>query len=126
MAFEALTLAVASTLHLAGYVHGRGQPFDADHAGVAEALIGAALAAAAVAMLRSPRRARTIGIVLNSVAAAGFLNGLSLTARGGDAPDIAYHLVFLPVLIGSVVVLVRRPEGPLTSDPRSTSPEEAR
>ena len=126
MAFEAITLAVASTLHLSGHVHGRGKPFDADHAGIIEAIIGAALAAGAIAMLRAPARARTIGIVLNSLAAAGFLNGLNMTARGGDAPDIAYHLGFLPVLIGSVIVLARTPGRTATNAGPKTSHEEAR
>jgi hypothetical protein len=42
MLFEAATLAVASVLHLSGNVHGRGAPFNAQHAGIAEAVIGMA------------------------------------------------------------------------------------
>jgi hypothetical protein len=45
--------------------------------------------------------------VLNGLATVGFLNGLTMTARGGDLPDIAYHLVVLPVLIASFIVLLR-------------------
>ena len=127
MAFEAFTLAVASTMHLSGHVHGRGEPFDANHAGIAEAIIGAMLAAGAVAMLRAPARARTIGVVLNGLAIVGFLNGLSITARGGDAPDIAYHLVVLPLLVASVVVLARTTTGPATANRGSTAtPDEKR
>jgi hypothetical protein len=95
MACEAATLAVASILHLP------------NRAGIAEAIIGVVLAAGALAMVRVPAGARTIGIVLNSLAIAGFLNGLIMTARAGDAPAIAYHLAVLPVLVASVVALAR-------------------
>ncbi|MGH9095418.1 MAG: hypothetical protein ACRDXE_09685 [Acidimicrobiales bacterium] len=107
MAVEAVSLAVASALHLSGRVHGRSAPFDADHAGVAEAIIGIVLAAGAVAMFRAPGRARKIGMAATSFAIVGFLVGLSMTTRGGDLPDIAYHLSVLPLLIGGVVVLWR-------------------
>jgi hypothetical protein len=107
MALEAASLAVAATLHLSGHAHGRGKSFNPDGAGIAEAIIGAVLLVGALAMIRAPVRARSIGIVLNGFAAAGFLFGLSFTARGGDAPDIAYHLVVLPLLIGSVIALAR-------------------
>ena len=43
MAFVAATLAVASAAHLSGHVHGRSAPYDADHAGIAEAIICAVL-----------------------------------------------------------------------------------
>jgi hypothetical protein len=115
MALEAGSLAVASALHLSGRVHGRSSPFDADHAGVAEAIIGVVLAVGALTMFRSPKRARTVGIVATGFAIVGFLVGLSMTARGGDLPDIAYHLTVLPLLIGGLVVLVRsggRASGP--------------
>jgi hypothetical protein len=107
MLFVAVTLAVASAVHLLGDVTGRGALFDADDAGIAEAIICAVLVAAAVAMLRVPRWARAIGIAATGFATAGFLVGLSITARAGRWPDIAYHLALLPVLVGSLVVLVR-------------------
>ena len=107
MFVEAASLAVASAAHLSGHVTGRSAPFDGDHAGIAEAIIGAVLAASAVAMLRLPRRARVIGLLANGFAAAGFLVGLRATALGGHWPDIAYHLIVLPVLVGSLVVLAR-------------------
>ena len=65
------------------------------------------LLCAAVAMLRTTRPARTIGLAASGFATAGFLFGLSITARGGHWPDIAYHLAVLPVLIASLVVLAR-------------------
>ncbi|HWG73537.1 MAG TPA: hypothetical protein VG184_05740 [Acidimicrobiales bacterium] len=107
MAVEALSLAVASALHLSGQVHGRSAPFDADHAGIAEALIAAVLGAAVLTMFRAPARARAVGIAATGFAIIGFLVGLSMTARGGDLPDIGYHVTVLPLLIGSLVVLVR-------------------
>jgi hypothetical protein len=107
MIVEAATLAVASALHLSGSVHGRSAPFDPDRAGVAEAIIGAVLVAAAFVMFRAPARARTVGIAATGFAIAGFLLGLSFTARGGHLPDVAYHLTMLPVLIGGLIVLLR-------------------
>jgi hypothetical protein len=48
MAFVAATLAVGAFVHLAGYTPaGSKPPFDASHAGVAEAIIGVVLASAA-------------------------------------------------------------------------------
>ena len=61
MVVEASSLAIASTLHLAGSVHGRSSTFDPDAAGIAEAIIGLVLAVAAVALLRVGV-ARTAGI----------------------------------------------------------------
>ena len=37
----------------------------------------------------------------------GFLVGLNITARGGDVPDVLYHVTMLPVLIVSLILLVR-------------------
>ena len=107
MIAEAATLAVASALHLAGNVQGRAAPFNPDRAGVAEAIIGAVLVAGAVVMFRAPARARTVGLATTGFAIAGFLLGLSFTARGGHLPDVAYHLTMLPVLIGGLIVLLR-------------------
>ena len=109
MVFEAATLAVASGLHLAGNVQGRSLPFNPDHAGIAEAVIGIVLAAAAVVMFRSPARARAVGLAATGFAIAGFLVGLNFTARGGHLPDVAYHLVILPILVGGLIALLRAP-----------------
>jgi hypothetical protein len=107
MVIEAMTLAVASALHLSGHVTGRSSPFDADHAGIAEAIIGALLVTGAVMMIWLPRKARVIGTIVNGLAIAGFINGLTLTAQGGHLPDIGYHLVVLPLLIASLFALLR-------------------
>src|SRR5215475_13601952 len=83
----AVSLLAASALHLSGQVTGRSAPFDADHAGAA------ALSAIGFAVI-------------------GFCWGLSITARGGHWPDIAYHLSVLPLLVGSFVALLRAGPGP--------------
>ena len=106
MVVEAMTLAVASALHLSGQVTGRSGPFDADHASVAEAIMGAVLVAGAAGMVCLPSKARVIGIIVNGLAIAGFILGLTMTVRGGHLPDIGYHLVVLPALIGSLVALL--------------------
>jgi NAD(P)-dependent dehydrogenase (short-subunit alcohol dehydrogenase family) len=104
MAFAAGTLAVASALHLSGSVHGS-EPFDAQHAGIAEAIIGTVLASGAIVMFRAPGRARTVGLATIGFAIVGFLVGLNFTARGGHLPDVAYHVILLPAFGGSMIVL---------------------
>jgi hypothetical protein len=85
MIIEGATLAVASILHLSGDVHGSA-PFDADHAGIAEAVIGIVLVGAAITMFRMPARARAVGLAGNGFAVVGFLVGLELhrTGRGSS------------------------------------------
>ena len=107
LALVVVSLAVASALHLSGRVHGRGAPFDAEHAGIAEALIGAVLGSAVVALWRAGLRARRAGLWGVVFAIAGFCWGLNITARGGHWPDIGYHLVVLPLLVASFVPLLR-------------------
>lgn len=94
----AVSLAVASALHLAS-------PADGDRAGVAEAVICAVLAVAAVGLWRMRGRARTFALCAIGFAIAGFCVGLSITARGGHWADIAYHVTVLPVLVGAFVAL---------------------
>jgi hypothetical protein len=100
------TLGVASSLHLAGAVHGTA-PFDAEHAGIAEAIIGTVLFVGAITMHRRPDLARTVGLAATGFATIGFLVGLSFTTRGGHAPDIAYHLIVLPILVVCFAALAR-------------------
>jgi hypothetical protein len=107
MVVVAATLVAASTLHLNGLVHGRSSHFNANHAGIAEAIIAAVLALGAVALGRW--QARSVAWAAVAFAIVGFGVGLSFTTRGGDAPDIAYHLATLPVLIAMLVTLTRRP-----------------
>jgi hypothetical protein len=105
----AASLAVAAALHLSGAVVGRSAPYDADSAGIAEALIGVVLAITAAALVRSARQARRAGLLGFGFAIAGFGVGLSMTVQGGHGPDIAYHVAVLPLLIGCFVALLRAP-----------------
>jgi len=109
LALIAASLALVSILHLTGLVGGRAAPFDSEHAGIAEASIGAVLASGSIILLRGARRPRAIGLTVTVFAIAGFIVGLTITAQGGHLPDIAYHVAILPVLVGSLVVLVRAP-----------------
>jgi hypothetical protein len=112
MAFEAATLAVAATVHLAGYTPaGSKPPFDASHAGVAEAIIGVVLAYGAIEVLRPSTRAWAAAVATTSFAILGFLVGLTITTQGGDVPDVAYHLIMLPIIITSLVILLRTGRG---------------
>jgi peptidoglycan/LPS O-acetylase OafA/YrhL len=108
MAFVAATLAAGSFVHLAGYTPGGTKPpFDADHAGIAEAIIGVVIAAGAVSVLSAAPRARTAAVAATSFAILGFLVGLNMTARGGDLADVVYHVVTLPILVVTLILLVR-------------------
>ena len=100
MAFVAATLAVASALHL---------PNDA---GIAEALIGVVLVGGSVTMVSSPRRARSVGLAAIGFAIAGFLVGITETAEGGHAAEIAYHAAVLPLLVFLLVSLLRTRSSP--------------
>jgi ABC-type Fe3+ transport system permease subunit len=108
MTIEAASLAVASALHLAGLVHGRGQSFSAAGAGIAEAVICVVLAAGAIALARQGSAGRPAALAATGFAIVGFVFGLSITARAGDAPDIAYHATVLPLLIVTFVLILRR------------------
>jgi uncharacterized membrane protein YphA (DoxX/SURF4 family) len=90
MAFEALTLAVVSPIHLLGGSSG---------AGIPEGLI-------CIALLIGLARERA---ALPAVAFAifGFLVGLRFTIGGGDALDLAYHATMLPLLIATALLLTR-------------------
>jgi hypothetical protein len=113
MLVEAASLAVASSLHLAGLVHGRGKAFDSTDAGIAEAVIGVVLAGAGWSMLRRAATARAVGLAATAFAIAGFGVGLSITLPSGHIPDIAYHLTVLPLLVAGFVVLWRLPAAQL-------------
>lgn len=120
MVLIAVSLTVASIVHLVGHVQGRSDLYDARDAGIAEAVIATVLTAGAVAMVRLPDSGRAVGLGATGFAIVGFLIGLSITARAGHLPDIAYHAAILPLLIAIFTALVRmRPSsGPDPSLPR--------
>jgi hypothetical protein len=102
--FAAATLAVISLLHLAGFLGGGSRPFRPTGAGIAEAVIGLALAYGAATLLRG---ARSIALATTGLAILGVVVGLNFTVRGGDAIDIAYHATMLPLLLLTMVVQLR-------------------
>lgn len=106
MIVEAATLAAIASLHFGGVLEGS-EPFRPTVAGIAEAIIGLALASGAVALLRRVRQARRIAIATTIFAIVGFAVGLSFTLRGGGAVDVAYHAVMLPLLLLTLGLLLR-------------------
>lgn len=114
MWFATATLAVVSPLHLAGLI-GNGAEFNASAAGIAEAVIAVVLASAATLAWRMPRRARPVAVGAEIFAILGFGLGLSFTARGGGAFDVTYHAVMLPVLVGTLILLLRPRRGTSTT-----------
>jgi hypothetical protein len=104
MSFAVATLIVASTLHLTGADHGAGTPSSPNRAGVAEAVIAVVLLAGVIALRRGARQLAIASVVF---AIAGFVVGLSMTAREGTAADLAYHAVMLPILLLTLVLLAR-------------------
>ena len=106
MIFAVATLVLASTLHITGADQGGGTPFSPNRAGIAEAVIAIVLLAGVIAFRRGSRRLAIASVVF---AIAGFVVGLSMTARGGAAVDLAYHAVMLPILLLTLVQLARSP-----------------
>lgn len=107
MAFEAATLAVMSTLHLAAVIHGGSKPFKADDAGIAEAIICVVLIGGASALVLAGRRGRSIALRATCFAVLGFIVGLTITVQGGGVLDVVYHATMLPVLAGTAILLAR-------------------
>jgi hypothetical protein len=101
MVVQAVSLAVASALHLSG-VDGH----DATGAGIAEAVICVVLLGGAIAYRRAPW-GRPAALAATGFAIAGFCYGLSVTARGGDLPDVVYHATVLPLLVVTMILIVR-------------------
>jgi hypothetical protein len=106
MVAQAASLAVVSALHLSG-VDGN----DATGAGIAEAVICVVLLGGAIAYRRA-RWGRPAALAATGFAIAGFCYGLSLTVRGDDLPDVVYHATVLPLLVVTMILLVRaKPPG---------------
>lgn len=109
IALVAFSLAVFSTLHLSGTIHGSGKPHTPSDAGIAEGVICLALVAGLISLLRAPDRGRTGAIVATGFAILGFIVGLTSTVEGGPAIDLVYHLTALPLLIVILILLARAP-----------------
>jgi peptidoglycan/LPS O-acetylase OafA/YrhL len=123
MGLEVASLAVVSTLHLAGLVKGHAAPYNAIGAGVAEAVIGLVLLWGALMLVSGRSRGRRAAVAATGFAVVGFIFGLTITVQGGDLPDITYHATVLPLLIVTLLLLLlttpvdlprRRAAGPTT------------
>jgi hypothetical protein len=95
MTLEASSLVVVSAVHLS-----RSKP----NAGIPEAVICVVLTAGAVAVYRAVPSWRTAALGTLGLAIAGFLLGLSVTARGNSLGDVAYHATVLPILVGTLAL----------------------
>ena len=107
MCVVAATLAVMSFLHLSGILAGGTKPFDPSGAGVAEAVICLVLSYGATGLLRTWPRAQKVALAATGFAIVGFIIGLRFTLEGGEAIDIAYHLSVLPILLVTLIALLR-------------------
>ena len=105
---EAATLAIMSGLHLTGTLAGGTRPFRPTAAGIAEAVICAALIGGAAALARDPLHGRAIALAALAFAILGVIAGLSFTIRGGDAIDVAYHATLLPLLLITLAAASRK------------------
>jgi hypothetical protein len=100
MCTEAISLAVVSPLHLSGLLEG------GTGAGIAEAIICAALVWGAVSVFRAAPRWRAVSLGTTAFAIVGFVYGLSVTSRGGALANVAYHSAALPLLVITFGILV--------------------
>jgi hypothetical protein len=107
MAFVGASLAIVSIIHLLGPGDGS-QPFRADGAGIAEAIICVVLLGGVAILVADPIRGRVAALWATAFAVFGFLIGLSFTLRSGSPGDVIYHVAILPVLIVTLVQLLRR------------------
>jgi hypothetical protein len=116
MRFVAFTLAVFATLHLAGVLRVGSASKPSYGAGVAEALICVVLLGGSLA----PSRRAALSAL--GFAIFGFLVGLSFTLGGGEAIDLVYHAVTLPVLMATaaLVALPGRASGPVHNSQKLT------
>jgi hypothetical protein len=102
MAVEAVTFGVASIVHLTV------DPFRA--AAVPEAVIGAVLFLAAVAVITRQTWSRGIGYAGTIFATLGTMIGLAAVTTGAHPRgpgDIAYHATILAALIGTLIAMTR-------------------
>jgi len=65
------------------------------------------LLAGAVALAHRGTKGRSAALAATGFAIAGFIYGLSLTVRAGDVPDITYHASVLPVLVSTLILILR-------------------
>jgi hypothetical protein len=107
MGAEALTLAVMSSLHLGGLLHPGTDASAGTDAGIAEGILCFVLLGGAAGLVRRGVGGRRLALGTTAFTIAGFCLGLTITARGGDVADIAYHATMLPILAATFVLLLR-------------------
>jgi hypothetical protein len=91
-------LAAMSILHLSGILDPDATPGGVNEAGVIEAVICIVMVAGAVALVTDARRAAGMALASLAFAIVGFLLGLTVSIRDGQAIDAAYHAIVLPLL----------------------------
>lgn len=94
----ATSLATMSILHLSGTLDPDASPGGVNEAGVIEAVICVLMIAGAVALVSDARGGTGIALASLAFAMVGFLVGLTVTIRDGQAIDAAYHAIVLPLL----------------------------
>jgi hypothetical protein len=107
---EAAAFAAAALAHSGVLVNGYQHP----QARIAESLTALVLLAGLVLSWIRPAWTRPAGILAQGFALVGTLVGLFTTAIGvgpQTAPDVAYHLGILAVLVWGLVVATRAPAG---------------
>jgi hypothetical protein len=107
---EAAAFAAAALAHSGVLVHGHAH----QQARVAESLTALVLLAGLVLSWIRPAWTREAGIVAQGFALLGTLVGLFTIALGvgpQTAPDVAYHLGILALLVWGLVVAARAPAG---------------
>jgi hypothetical protein len=114
MGLEALSLAVFSTLHLSGAIHGASGSHSASDAAIPEAVICVVLAAGAVSMRSARAGFRRDAVAATGFAILGFVVGLSSTLNGGPVIDLVYHLTVLPMLVATLFAVLATPPDRVT------------
>ena len=108
--FEAATFAAAALIHFGVIAAGHGH----QKAGVAESAIAAVLFTGAILTCLSRTWTRGIGLAAQSFALISTLVGVFTIIIGigpRTAPDIAYHVAIVAVLIWGLVAAARPPTG---------------
>jgi hypothetical protein len=106
--FEGAAFVVAALTHFGVLIHG----YEHQKAGSAESVIGIVLLVGFALSWIRPRSTRSIGIGVQAFALFGTLVGIFTIAVGvgpRTAPDIAYHVVIVTVLVSGLVLALRGP-----------------
>jgi len=108
MSVAAVTLALASVIHF-GVALPLGVATLSDHfpnAAIPEAVIAVILLAGVGISMVRPAAAKPVALATTAVATLGVLFGLSVTVRGPQHGDVAYHVSVLAVLLLTLGMLL--------------------